>query len=245
MSQLYPVAGCRIYIGPAMNLPDDDLTKADFDGIVWTEIKGWSQMGAFGDTAALITSSLINNGRDVKQKGTRNAGQMQNVFAVKPEDEGQLALIAAETSPANFPFRLVLNDTPVVAETFAATISQASPGVLTKVAHGLEVGDAVVLSTSGSLPTGLTAGTQYFVKTTPDADTFTLATTPGGTAINTTSAGSGTHTVALVPAASERLFAALVMSAQEAGGEANTTRNLTATLELNSNIVRVPAYGGA
>lgn len=242
MGQLYPVAGCRIYIGPAANLPDDDLDESDFSAISWTEIGGWSQMGAFGDTAALITTALINTGRDVKQKGTKNAGQMQNVFAVKPTDAGQIALIAAEKSPSNFPFRLVLNDLPI-ARSFAATISQATPGVVTKTAHGLSVDDVVTLSTTGALPTGLSPATPYYVKTVPTADTFTLAATKGGAAINTTAPGSGTHTVATLPTASERLFMGLVMTAAEQGGEANTVRNINATLEINSNIVRIAATG--
>jgi hypothetical protein len=40
---------------------------------------------------------------------------------------------------------------------------------------------------------------------------------------------------------SQRMFAAVVMGAQEQGGEANTIRNINATLEINSNIVWVDA----
>lgn len=39
----------------------------------------------------------------------------------------------------------------------------------------------------------------------------------------------------------ERYFIGLVMSAEEAGGEANTINNLNATVEINSNIVKVAA----
>ena len=75
------------------------------------------------------------------------------------------------------------------------SISNASPGVVTKTAHGFAVNDPVVFSTDGALPTGLTAGTNYFVKTVLTADTFTVSATPGGAAIDTSSAGSGTHSV--------------------------------------------------
>ncbi len=164
MATLYPVAGCKIYIGAAMELPDDDMVAADFDDVTWTEITGWTQMGAFGDTAALITTQLIDQQRDIKQKGTRNAGQMQNVFAVKSTDPGQIALIAAEKTNNNYPFRIVLNDTPA---------------------------------------TGVS------------------------------------------PTPSERLFMGLVMSASEQGGGANTVQNLNATVEINSNIVKIAAATGA
>lgn len=114
MATLYPVAGCRFYIGSAMELEDGDMVAADFASVTWVEVKKWTQMGAFGDTAALITTQLIDQGRDVKQKGTRNAGQMQNVFAVAAADPGQVALIAAEKTLQNYPFKIELNDKPAV-----------------------------------------------------------------------------------------------------------------------------------
>ena len=74
------------------------------------------------------------------------------------------------------------------------TISQATPGVVTSVeAHGLSVNDTVLLRTTDTLPTGLSADTLYYVKTVSSTTTFTLASTQGGTAINTTGAGSGEH----------------------------------------------------
>lgn len=114
MATLYPVAGCKFSIGPAEELPDEDVTAADFTSTVWTEVKNWTQMGGFGDAAALITTQLIDKGRDVKQKGTRNAGSMQNVFAVAALDAGQIAVIAAEKTQQNYPFKIELNDKPAV-----------------------------------------------------------------------------------------------------------------------------------
>jgi hypothetical protein len=160
MATLYPVAGCKIYIGAAMDLPSADMVAADFTSVVWTEIKKWTQMGAFGDTAALITTQVISEARDIKQKGTRNAGQMQNVFAVDAADPGQIALIAAEKTALNYPIKVELNDKPAVGAS---------------------------------------------------------------------------------PKNSQRLFLALVTSAQEAGGAANTVQNLNSTFEINTNIVRVAA----
>lgn len=157
MSDLYPVAGTKFFIGGAMASQIEDVEESDFDGETWVEVDGFSQMGAFGDTAALITTPLINRGRDVKQKGTFNAGQMQNVFAKLDEDPGQIALIAASRTRNNYAFRLVFDDAPA-----------------------------------------------------------------GGTP-------------------SERFFIGLVMNAEEQGGDANTVLNLAATIEINSNIVRVAA----
>jgi hypothetical protein len=74
------------------------------------------------------------------------------------------------------------------------TISNASPAVVTYAASGLLVNMPVVFTTTGGLPTGLTAGTTYYVKTVLTANTFTVSATIGGVAINTSSAGSGTQT---------------------------------------------------
>jgi hypothetical protein len=73
------------------------------------------------------------------------------------------------------------------------TISIASPGVVTWNAHGLENGDPVKLTTTGALPTGLTANTVYYV-VNKTANDFQLALSTGGAAINTSGSQSGTHT---------------------------------------------------
>lgn len=82
------------------------------------------------------------------------------------------------------------------------TITIASPGVVTLNSHGLETGGAVYLTTTGALPTGLTANTRYFIIKT-DANTFRLATSyanaVAGTAINTSGTQSGTHTTVRSP----------------------------------------------
>jgi hypothetical protein len=81
------------------------------------------------------------------------------------------------------------------------TISNASPAVIGWAGHGLSAGACFVLSTTGTLPnestTGspLRQGTAYYVLSTGLlTNSFEFSTTPGGTAIITTSAGSGTHT---------------------------------------------------
>lgn len=113
MADLYPVAGWRIYIGGTKASQTADFVEADFSGESWTEIDGWSQMGSFGDAAQTITTALINRGRDSKQKGTANAGSMENVFAWVPGDAGQAALVAAAAPSVknNYAFKITASDT--------------------------------------------------------------------------------------------------------------------------------------
>lgn len=72
------------------------------------------------------------------------------------------------------------------------TISIAAPGVITKYDHNLNWKDQVVFSTTGALPTGITADTWYYVIPI-DTDTFQITATSTGTAITTTGSQSGTH----------------------------------------------------
>lgn len=73
------------------------------------------------------------------------------------------------------------------------TITNASPAVVTWSNHGLDSDSVVKFTTTGTLPTGLTAGTAYYVLPLT-VNTFKVSATKNGTAINTSSAGSGTHT---------------------------------------------------
>jgi hypothetical protein len=75
------------------------------------------------------------------------------------------------------------------------TMTIASPCVVSLTAHGLSNDDPVVFSTTGALPTGLTAGTVYYVVNAA-TDTFEVSATVSGAAINTSGSQSGTHTVA-------------------------------------------------
>ena len=110
MADLYPVAGAKIYIGGVLATKSTDFIESDFTSQTWVEIDGWQSAGATGDTSANITTQLINRGRDVKQKGTRNAGTMENRFAIIAGDAGQAALIAAEKTKSNYAFKVVYDD---------------------------------------------------------------------------------------------------------------------------------------
>jgi Flp pilus assembly protein TadG len=75
------------------------------------------------------------------------------------------------------------------------TVTSATPAVLTKSAHALATGTEIVVNSSGSLYTGLTKGTSYYVATVPNANTFTLTTQSTGTAFTMTPASALTFTV--------------------------------------------------
>lgn len=110
MAELFPVAGSKIFLGPEMEDQKDDFVRADFpaaDSSDWEEIDGWQTMGSIGETHNQITGSLINRGRDYMLKGTASVSTMDNVFVVKDDDPGQIALRAAIKSKSNFAIRIL------------------------------------------------------------------------------------------------------------------------------------------
>jgi len=239
---LQRVAGEKLYIGGVLSDKAADFTASDFTSQTWTLIDGWTARPPIGDVAAEIATQFINRNRDVIGKGTKRSPAGEYRFARIQSDAGQQALKAAASSQNNYAFQLVMDDAPAV-KTATVTMTIAAPGVITWTAHGLAANTPVVLTTTGALPTGLTAGTTYYVKTVVDANSFSVSATPGGAAITTSGTQSGVHTGTTAPTGTTLNFIALVMSKSDQGGEANTASMLSFTLAPNSNIVETLPLG--
>lgn len=81
-----------------------------------------------------------------------------------------------------------------------ATMTIASPAVVSFVGHGLVLDDTIYFTTSGLLPTGVAINTKYYVISAGlTADAFQFSATKGGTAIVSTGSQSGTHTLSRSP----------------------------------------------
>lgn len=98
------------------------------------------------------------------------------------------------------------------------TITIASPGVITLAAHGLTIGDQVVFTTTGALPTGITAGTVYYVISVGlTTNSFEISAVLNGSVINTSGSQSGVHTLTRVtPVAISDTDPRILTSAQAA-----------------------------
>jgi microcystin-dependent protein len=124
---------------------------------------------------------------------------------------GTINAYAGRTAPANW---LACDGSAVSRTTYATlfgviapvvgtfTVTIAAPAVVSLTAHGFITGDAVYLTTTGALPTGLVANTLYYIVRV-DANSFNLATSLAnaiaGTKITTTGSQSGTHTINACP----------------------------------------------
>lgn len=80
------------------------------------------------------------------------------------------------------------------------TMTIASPAVVTLTDHGFNVGASFKFETTGALPTGVVAGTQYFVIAAGfTVNSFQFSLTQGGAAINSSGTQSGVHTLQAGP----------------------------------------------
>lgn len=80
-----------------------------------------------------------------------------------------------------------------------ATYDETGGGVedeWTLTSHGLQVNDRVEFTAVGTGATGYAVDTAYWVASVPNANTFTLAATQGGSAIEGTGDSGGTWTIA-------------------------------------------------
>lgn len=113
-----------------------------------------------------------------------NFGQLQSavISGAIPASMTELGLVRLTSSP-----NIVLGN---------PTIMIASPAVITLASHGLTVNDIIQFSTTGTLPTGITAGTTYYVISIGlTTNSFEISSTAGGAAINMTGSQLGVQTL--------------------------------------------------
>lgn len=159
--------------------------------------------GLSGVTAGTYKSLTVDKrGRVV---GGTNPTTLAGYGITDAQQPGEVSFFATNTAPAGY---LKANGAAISRTSYAAlfaalvtaagftaksfTVTIASPGVFTYAGHGFSNGARVRLTTTGALPTGLTAGVDYFVEVI-DANTFYLATTLLGARIVTSGSQSGTH----------------------------------------------------
>lgn len=107
--------------------------------------------------------------------------------------------------------------TAVAGGYLTATVSIATPAVITSTAHGFEAGDVFRFTTTGSLPSGISALANYHVLATGlGTNSFQFSATPGGTAIDSSGSQSGTHSISRVAGrAGDTVWAVVPVAAQQ------------------------------
>lgn len=145
-----------------------------------TNVQLMSLPTAFTKMATIFTAGSGGGAIDV---GGAVTSSWYHIYIIQRADTGAVDILASQ-SPGR---------------SSTVTITIASPGVITWTNHGLQAGAPVEFSSTGALPTGIVAGTVYYVLTVNDANNFTIAPVQGGTVINTSGSQSGVQTAAANP----------------------------------------------
>lgn len=134
--------------------------------------------------------------------GTPNYGYTVGMYPLS------IAPVQSYSKQKNVLFVLAGGNDMIDLNTASGNVSVASPGVVTRIAHGMSAGMRVQFNT-GPLPSPLSIGPVYFVKTVLTPDTYTIATTPSGNAINTTGSPAVGVTIAQYTKTAASIFAGI------------------------------------
>lgn len=140
----------------------------------------------------VIGLGCIFSDNEFTSHSTSSSGLISGASRIRLADGANCPMMTWNLSDASQRYSFAYTDDGL---TMTATVTIASPGVITCTAHGLTVGRRVGFTTTGSLPTGISPSTIYYVQSVPTADTLTIAATSGGAAINTSGTQSGVHTL--------------------------------------------------
>jgi hypothetical protein len=170
--------------GGVWSIDSQAVTNAKLADMAASTIKGVSIAGQPQDLTAAQARSVMS----VSEALT--AARTYYVRAALP----QPSFTGGSANVSMTAHGLSVNDPVILAiptKAATCTITAASPAVVTRVAHGFSAGQPIKFDSTGYLPTGITAGTTYYVIATGLAtDSFRFSATVGGAAINTSAISS-------------------------------------------------------
>lgn len=199
--------------GTGFNIPPGAAPTSPNDGDIWV-----TTAGVFARINGVTIGPVVASSGAATSLGTVSTGTTSLNCAVPLQTmlNGGASTIALPTSDGQCVLQVINGNgagsitltgnsaTPSTGDSFSTTltksatvtITNATPGVITWTTHGLLANAMVFFSTTGTLPLPFLPNTIYYVVggATLLTNTFQLSLTAGGAAINTTTAGSGTHT---------------------------------------------------
>jgi hypothetical protein len=111
MASIFTTSGSTVSISNT-SAPPATFNAAGYAALTYSAINLTEDIGSFGDTSNEVTFDDIANGRTIKIKGQRNAGNMELVVAYDDTSASQALLKAAEEddSTADWHFKVVFDN---------------------------------------------------------------------------------------------------------------------------------------
>lgn len=233
------IAGSKLYISSAIVPYKDKLTAADFSGVTWVEIGPLTQLAGFGIEMGVASQEVINTRVTQYKKSVASFPMSENSVLPDRSQAGQIAFdAAADDNCSAYAWKIEWSTD--CEKTSVVTVTIATPGVFTWNNHGLVANTPIVFSTSGALPTGITAGVTYYVSATGlTTNAFSVSATPGGAVINTTGTQSGVHTAVAQPIGETELVYGFAMPSARAGGAASDVQTKPIMIQPIAKSVKV------
>jgi hypothetical protein len=191
--------------------------------------------GAHGLTTAVVITPAINTGVYVTWTGG------SGVSGVYP-----VTVIDTDTTGTNLTINL-----PYVSATVTGTVGDSGiPGVINWTSHGRSVGN--VIRFTGTPPSPLSTGTNYYVSSVLDANRFTVSSSAGGAPIEFTTAGSSPTCIlwygsaAVVAATNAITLASFTVEGGTLTNSGNMECNALFSMTSSANAKRlIMTYGGS
>jgi hypothetical protein len=106
MPEIFTASGSKLYIAPSAAA--EPANAAAYAALTWTEVGMIESLGEYGDEAATIDFAVLGDGRVRKAKGASDAGNMAVTCAHIAADVGQIAMVAAQLTKLQYPFKVEL-----------------------------------------------------------------------------------------------------------------------------------------
>jgi hypothetical protein len=218
-----------------------------------TAVTTWYEITAIAsDTSLTIsapvnlsagTSYVIEEIRIAVAQNNQSTALLGGLHLIKGLNYGTFTsggtTISEATTVDNIRASYFLRDAVGTLGTATATVSYSTTNILSCTGHGLNVGDPVSFTTSGTLPTGLSSNTIYYViSTNLGANQFSVSSTFNGSIQSISAAGSGTHTV---HSASNTIAATLAV---DDDGRSATNHDLYLVNSANCQVVKYNIRAG-
>lgn len=192
-------------------LADDDTVT--IDGVTYTakssETASSAQFQRYTTSSLSASQAIAQTALSLVRVINQYSSSTVYAYYLSGADDLPGKIVLEERTFGGDGYAVYVNNTtcwsPTGASDSVTFTADATDNELTATAHGLTDGTPLTVGSSTTLPAGLSADTAYYVVNATD-DTFQLAESLGGTAVDLTDAGTGTHTAYYGTASSNDRF---------------------------------------